>query len=203
MNSPQQFAVSLYEFLDEACLKTDAGVHAVFIYLAANPRQSFRDVASNLGFTEDQVKRYLDALGHLVESYYDFYELSPAGDAVFERAIAGDPASATSVLSPKELARWEFIKTLIMDTSEYGGKTIKEKFALYYSHASGSKLDEDELIDLSCVFKNQGFHGLSIHPPGTRPAYFFKSLMSFHHTKLKKTDEKLIVKALDAGLTFW
>lgn len=208
----QLFAHRLLNGLDEASLRTDAGVQAVITYLAAYPGQFITDIASATGFTDSAVANYISALGLLVENKDDTYRLSDAGSTLIEHAVTEAPIApskrSSSSLTAAQLTRWAEIKTIVMDTPELIGSAIvnptqREQMTLFFEVLDGVRTaTADEALDMNIHFANQGIQGISLHRPGTSPAFYFNNLANSYES-LDDSDEEIIELALRAGLTFW
>ncbi|MBR8283917.1 hypothetical protein [Burkholderia vietnamiensis] len=195
----QTVASRLLDALDGASLSTDAGVQAVLYYIAAYPGQIVRDIAACTGFTEAQVEAYIAALESFITDRGPGYELNSKGEDV----ISGKYVASAS-LTPAQLARWEKIKEIVMDTvpSLTGPNTLRKLMENHFDEfMNSSKIGSHDKNQIEVDFLNQATRGITIHSPGTIPAIFFRNLKREYD--LEEEDEQIIREALAAGLTFW
>ncbi|WP_250522813.1 MULTISPECIES: hypothetical protein [unclassified Caballeronia] len=195
----QTIASRFLDALDGASLSTDAGVQAVLYYIAAYPGQMASDIAASTGFTEARVEAYIAALAPFITDRHSGYELNSRGEDV----LSGKLVSSTS-LTPAQLARWEEVKEIVMDTlpDGRGPNTVRQlmekHFDVYRGLVKSSSRDEPQML---ADYLNQANRGITIHEPGATPAVFFPNLKSTF--ELEDEDEEVIRGALAAGLTFW
>jgi len=222
------YAHAMLALLDEAAVKSDAGVQAIFTYLLAYPSLAFSDLASLTGFDEDKLRNYLEALGGLVEFDGTVWSISDAGDASIKAVLAVasgkvklSASSTAMALSVTELTRWEEVKRIVMDTPyKFSfGATSRELFERWFSFVDSNptatleeatayyQIPNPDEIGASIVFKNQANAGITIHRPGTQPIIYFRALIKTFQMGGKDNildeDGPLIEKALSLGLTFW
>lgn len=207
----QGYAESLLRVLDEASLKTDAGVQAVMTYLLAYSGQSIEDLAGMTGFDEATVRNYLSALGDLVESAGATWHPSARGRSEIEHAlvpatgsVASSRPSGMAGLTAAEAKRWEKVKNIVMDSSSTYDESLRTQFEHLFritDSSPGTSHPHPAGAEASCTFHNQGNRGITVHRPGTQPVIYFENLK--REFDLRDSDEALIQKTLGLGLTFW
>lgn len=222
------YAHAMLALLDEATVKSDAGVQAIFTYLLAYPNLAFSDLASLTGFDEDKLINYLEALEGLVEFDGTVWSISDAGDASIKAVLAVasgkvklSASSTAMAFSVAELARWEEVKRIVMDTPPVHSisKTCREQFEDWFSFVdSNPTLTLEEVVDVcralnpgendaAIAFSRQINNGITIHRPGTQPVINFSALIKAFQRggadNILDEDGPLIEKALGLGLTFW
>jgi len=227
-SSESNYANVMLDLLNEATVKSDAGVQAIFTYLFAYPSLSLPDFASLTGFDEDNLRRYLEALGDLVEFDGTVWSISEAGNASMKAVLAVASArgkhstsSISTALSVAELARWEEVKRIVMDTpyKSSSGETIRECFEQWFSFVDSNptptleevtaeyRVSNNDETKASLVFLNQANAGITVHRPGTQPVIYFHNLIKTFQMggrdNILDEDGPLIEKALSLGLTFW
>jgi hypothetical protein len=205
------YAEAVLQVFDESSMKTDAGVQAVMTYLLAYPGQSIEDLAGAAGFDEARVRDYLSALGDLVEADGTTWRLSARGRSEIEHTLAAVVGSVKGARSPgaagltaAEAARWDEVKSVVMDSSDTYEKSLRTQFEqlfLVTDSSPGTSPSHPAEVVASCTFHNQGNWGITVHRPGTEPVIFFEHLQKTFG--LEPSDETLIRKALGLGLTFW
>lgn len=205
------YADKLLQVLNEASLKTDAGVQAVMTYLLAYSGQSIEDLAGMTGFDEATVRDYLSALGDLVESDGATWRPSARGRSEIEHALAAATGSVASSgpsgmagLTAAEAKRWEKVKSIVMDSSSTYDESLRTQFEHLFritDSSPGTSHPHPAEAVASCTFHNQGNRGITVHRPGAQPVIYFRNLK--REFDLRDSDEALIQKALGLGLTFW